>query len=156
MGTEVLLSVSRLLEDPKRSTGSLYRFLDFCSSDASRIKWKSSPLTSDVIFKQKAILAEHRKTIASVMGRRDKSIAHLDKKHFKHPDAIEEDYPLTNESLVLLANATIGILIEHQNAVGAQSWRSSMAEFFEISVDNMLRNLHVGREKNFGVELRLY
>jgi hypothetical protein len=155
MATEVLLSVSRLLEDPKRSTGSLYKFLNFCASNASRINWRSRQLTSEVIFRQKTALAKHDQTIASVMGRRDKSIAHLDRKYFYSPGAVEEDYPLTDDKLVGLANEVISILIEHQEGVGTLSWPISMAEFLELAVDNMVRNLHTGRETNFGVKLRL-
>jgi len=86
------------------------------------------------------------------MGRRDKFFAHLDKRYFKEPARIYVDYPLEADDVIALVNAVIGVITEHQWKL-KESAAISVAEFYTICVDNMVRNLEAGRRKNFPGQL---
>ena len=86
------------------------------------------------------------------MGRLDKFFAHLDKRYFKEPSRIYIDYPLEVEDVISLVNVVIEIITEHQWEL-TQSAAISIAEFYMISVANMVQNLETGRRKNFPKQL---
>lgn len=86
------------------------------------------------------------------MGRRDKFFAHLDKRYFKEPARIYVDYPLDAQNVIALVNVVIGVVAEHQWELKGSA-AISVAEFYTISVDNMVRNLEAGRRKNFPGQL---
>lgn len=142
------LSMARLLEPPKRSDRSLFKFLTFCEGNLSKISWATGQLTNTAIEQQRAALEAQRTTIDAIMGRRDRFFAHLDKEYFSNPTAIYSDYPLDEDDVIALANAMIGLVAEHEGGLKA-SWTINLAEFYTISVDNMVRNLRSGRKINF-------
>lgn len=142
------LSMARLLEPPKRSERSLFKFLTFCEGNLSKISWKNGQPTNALISQQRAALEAHRATIDAILGRRDRFFAHLDKEYFAKPTAIYSDYPLDEDEVIDLANAMIGIVAEHEGGLQA-SWTINVAELYTISVDNMVRNLRTGRQINF-------
>ena len=150
--TDLHLTTARLLEDPRRAEGSLFAFLDFCLKNQANITWKSGPPPVEVLDKQLNELESRRDTINALMGRRDKFFAHLDKRYFKEPARIYVDYPLDADDVIALVNVVIGVITEHQwRLKGAAA--ISVAEFYAISVDNMVRNLETGRRKNFPGQL---
>lgn len=150
--TDLHLATARLLEDPRRAEGSLFAFLDFCMKNHANITWKSGPMPAEVVEKQLNDLESRRKTIDAIMGRRDKFFAHLDKRYFKEPARIYVDYPLEANDVIALVNAVIEVITEHQWKL-KESAAISVAEFYKIGVDNMVRNLEAGRRKNFPGQL---
>ena len=150
--TDLHLATARLLEEPRRAEGSLFAFLDFCLKNQTNIAWKSGPPLVEVLEQQLGELESRRSTIKAIMGRRDKFFAHLDKRYFKEPARIYYDYPLEAEDVIALVNAVIRVVTEHQWALN-ESAAISLAEFYTISVDNMVRNLEAGRRKNFPGQL---
>ncbi|WP_394152121.1 hypothetical protein [Loktanella salsilacus] len=156
MEIEVTLGTAKLIEGSKRSDGNIFKFLDFCASNTRSINWSDGKMTSESIAKQKANIVKHRDAINSVMGRRDKSIAHLDKKYLHAPDTLQDDFPLSVQDLIALTNELIMLVNEHERSLHPRHISFHLSEFFQMSVDNMIRNLHAGREKNFDVKLRLY
>ncbi|OYW87409.1 MAG: hypothetical protein B7Z20_05195 [Sphingobium sp. 32-64-5] len=84
--TDLHLATARLLEDPRRAEGSLFAFLAFSVTNRTNITWKSGTPPAEVLEQQLAKLESHRATITAIMGRRDKFIAHLDKRYFREPD----------------------------------------------------------------------
>ena len=140
MQTDVLLALARILEEKQRSWGNLEKFLDFSAANSSRIVWRNGQFSEAVVFKHKTALATHSDIIASIRGRRDKVIAHLDRKYFFDPEAVEDDFPLADEAMIALANEIIKILHEHERGV-SDSWSFHVAEFYQIGVDNMIRSL---------------
>jgi hypothetical protein len=142
------LSIARLLEAPGRSDRSLFKFLSFCDANRTKITWKNGGMSSRVVADQIASLEQHRSTIASIMGRRDRFFAHLDKEYFIDPGKIYTDYPLEDEGVVDLANAMIEIVRVHEQGLRG-SVSINLAEFYTISVDNMVRNLRTARGVNF-------
>ena len=86
------------------------------------------------------------------MGRRDKFFAHLDKRYFADPSKVYSDFPLDQTAVIALVNCVIDIISEHQASLGgAVSFH--LAQVYEISVDNMVRNLETGRKTNFPGQL---
>ena len=154
METELILGAARLVESSKRSDGNLSRFLEFCIRCSERISWASGSMPKTIAATHKMKLQAHHETINSIMGRRDKVVAHLDNKYLRDPEAIDRDYPLSQEAVISLVNDIISILREHEHGVKPHT-TFHLAQMFEQSVDNMIWNLHTGREHNFGVELRL-
>lgn len=150
--TDLHLAVARLLEDPRRAEGSVFAFLEFCRKNRENIVWKAGTPPADVLDAQAAALEGHRATITAIMGRRDRFFAHLDKKYFLDPARIYEDYPLDRTGVIALANAVIAVISEHQWKL-RESANFHVAEFFEIGVDNMVRNLEAGRRQNFPGQL---
>ena len=150
--TDLHLAAARLLEAPRRAEGSLFRFLDFCMTNRANITWKSGSPPIEVLEKHLKELESRRSTIDSIMGRRDKFFAHLDKRYFKDPERIYVDYPLEPEDVIALVNAVIGVISEHQWKL-KESAAISVGEFYTIGVDNMVRNLEAGRRKNFPDQL---
>jgi len=147
------LATAKLLEpNGSRSERSLFAFLDFCVKNRTNITWKSGPIPADVIQKQSADLEAHRATIQTILARRDKFFAHLDKKYFNDPTAIYRDYPLDERAVIALVNCIITIISAHQMALEDKA-SFHIAEFYEIAVDNMLRNLEEGRTRNFPGQL---
>ncbi|MXP26809.1 hypothetical protein GRI39_12280 [Altererythrobacter indicus] len=150
MQTDVLLALARILEEKQRSWGNLEKFLDFSAANSGRIVWKNGQFSEAVAFKHKSALATHSDIIASIRGRRDKVIAHLDRKYFFDPEAVEDDFPLADEAMIALANEIIKILHEHERGV-SDSWSFHLAEFYQIGVDNMIRSLEdIARQKKRG------
>jgi hypothetical protein len=127
----------------------LRKFLDFCLTNHRKILWAKGNPPSELFFSQKAKLSEHSGTINSIRGRRDKLFAHRDKLYFDDPDQAFDDFPLSEEDVIALAQCLITIVHEHE--IGLHPNRSSfhVAQFFAISVDNMVRNLETGRRINF-------
>ncbi len=146
--TDLHLATARLLENTGRAKGSLFAFLDFCKKNQANILWKSGPPPVEVLEKQFNELESRRNTINAIMGRRDKFFAHLDKRYFKEPARIYVDYPLEADDVIALVNAVIGVITEHQWKP-KESAALSVAEFYMIGIDNMVRNLETGRCKNF-------
>lgn len=86
------------------------------------------------------------------MGRRDKFFAHIDKQYFADPARIYTDYSLDETAVIALVNCVIKIISEHQsNLNGTVAFH--VAEFYQNSVDNMVRNLETGRKVNFPGQL---
>ena len=150
--TDLFLATARLLEEPRRAEGSLFAFLEFSMKNQANIMWKSGPPPVEVLEKQFNELESRRNTINAIMGRRDKFFAHLDKRYFKEPARIYADYPLEADNVIALVNTVIGVITEHQWNL-KESAAISVAEFYTIGVDNMVRNLEAGRRKNFPGQL---
>lgn len=150
--TDLHLATARLLEEPRRAAGSLFAFLDFCMTNRANITWKSGQPTVEILERQLHELESRRDTINAIMGRRDKFFAHLDKRYFKEPARIYIDYPLEADDVVALVNAVIGVVTEHQWKL-KESAAIGVAELYAINVDNMVRNLEVGRRRNFPGQL---
>jgi hypothetical protein len=147
------LATAKLLEpNGNRSERSLFAFLDFCEKNRTNITWKSGALPAEIIQKQSAELEAHRGTIQTILARRDKFFAHLDKQYFNDPTAIYRDYPLDEQAVIALVNCIIAIISKHQMALQDKA-NFHIAEFYEIAVDNMLRNLEEGRTRNFPGQL---
>jgi len=142
------LTAAKLLENPRRSERSLFKFLEFCLANREHISWCEGSPPSGVLCAQQEKLEAHRQTIAMIMGRRDKFYAHLDKKYFDDGSAIFVDFPVSQQEVIALVNCVISIISEHQSKLD-NSVSFHLAEFFHISVDNMVRNLRTGRETNF-------
>lgn len=86
------------------------------------------------------------------MGRRDKFFAHLDKRYFADPSRVYSDFPLDEMAVIGLVNCVIMIVSEHQVSLN-DAFNFHLAEIYEISVDNMVRNLETGRRANFPGQL---
>lgn len=147
------LATARLLERPNRSDRSLFRFLEFCRENRTLITWlDGTPPPADLLQAQIDQLEAHRPTIDAIMGRRDKHFAHLDKKYFDGTASIHEDFRLSQSDVIALVNAVIGIVSAHQRRLSGQM-NFHLAEFYRVAVDNMVRNLTVGRSTNFPGQL---
>ncbi|GLR78889.1 hypothetical protein HUE56_28090 (plasmid) [Azospirillum oryzae] len=146
------LATAKLLEDPRRSDRSIFAFLDFCMKNRSHITWKSGTPPESLVQQQLNDLEANRGTIAAIMARRDKFFAHLDKKYFANPKGIYTDYPLDQSAVIKLVNCVINIISEHQSSLGG-AVNFHLGEFYEIGVDNMIRNLEAGRRVNFPNQL---
>lgn len=146
------LATARLLEKPHRSDGSLFAFLDFCRKNRTNISWKSGSLSEDAIQKQLDELEAHRSTITAIMGRRDKFFAHLDERYFADPASVYSDFPLREAEVIALVNCVIEIISEHEAGLN-EGLSFHVGEFYQISVDNMVRNLEAGRRLNFPGQL---
>jgi len=145
MQNEVLLALARLLETKERSWGNLEKFLDFSAANAHHIRWADEAMTEEFVFEQKASLKLHSGVIAAIMGRRDKVIAHLDRKYFFNPDAVNADFPLGDQAMIDLANEIIRILGSHEQGLTPNNSTFHLGEFYHIAVDNMVRALEKGR-----------
>jgi hypothetical protein len=141
------LSLAKFFEDDGYG---IKKFTQFCLSSRRQIKWSSdkSP-NEEVLLAHEVLLEKHKSTISSIRGRRDKYFAHTDKKYLETPDQIYTDFPLTEEDVVKLAQALISIVHDHEIGLHPDNCSFHLAEFIEISVDNMVRNLKVGRKINF-------
>lgn len=146
------LATARLLEKPHRSERSLFSFLDFCLKNRTNISWTSGSPPESTIQRQLDDLEAHRATITAIMGRRDKFFAHLDKQYFADPRRVYEDYPLNETAVIALVNCVIEIISEHQANLSAPI-SFHVAKFYQIAVDNMVRNLEAGRKTNFPGQL---
>ncbi|MCS3449101.1 MULTISPECIES: hypothetical protein [Bradyrhizobium] len=146
------LATAKLLEKPQRSERSLFSFLEFCLKNQTNISWKSGSPSPDVFRRHLDELEAHRSTVTAIMGRRDKFFAHLDKRYFADPHSIYSDFPLSETAVIALVNCVIRIISEHE--AGLNDGRSfHVREFYQISVDNMVRNLEAGRKANFPGQL---
>lgn len=143
---DVHLTLAKFFDD---SGFGLRKFLDFCLHNMCRIQWPSGNLPSDLLFQQKTRLAGHESTIRAIKGRRDKLFAHRDKIYFYDASKVYEDFPLSEEEAVDLAQTIISIVDEHERGLHTGQSSFHVAEFFHISVDNMVRNLETGRRNNF-------
>lgn len=140
MQTEVLLELARILESKDRSWGNLEKFLNFAATNGSKIKWETGTFSENVAFRHKSNLAAHAAVISSIQGRRDKVLAHLDRKYFFEPESVDDDYPITDDAIIALANAIIDILSEHERGI-SNTISFHLAEFYHIAIDNMVRDL---------------
>jgi hypothetical protein len=146
------LATARLLERPSRSDRSLFRFLEFCRANRMLITGLHGALPADLLQAQIDQLEAHRPTIDAMMGRRDKFFAHLDKKYFDGAASIYGDFPLLQPDVIALVNTVVGIVSAHQRLLSGQM-NFHLAEFYRVAVDNMVRNLTVGRSTNFPGQL---
>lgn len=139
------LTIAKFFEDDGYG---IDRFLGFCLSNYRSIQWKEEHIPTAVLWGQQQALAVHRNAIASIKGRRNKIYAHMDKEYQDAPEKAFEDYPLAESEVIKLAQCLIDIVGTHQRGLGGPV-SFHLAEFFHISVDNMVRNLETGRRQNF-------
>jgi len=147
------ISLAKLLEPKKRSHGNIEKFLAFCKANAGRISWKEGHLTADLIESQEAELAAHADAIGSIKARRDMYFAHSDRKYFEHADQVMDDFPLSEQGVVALANCFVGIISVHWHGLNPSTGRIGGHLFAATAVDNMIRNLETGRRINFPGQL---
>ncbi len=125
-------------------------FINFCNSNRRQITWKScEPLNEQLLKSQEIELDSHKPCIDSIVGRRNKFFAHKDKEYLDQPENVYSDYPLSEDDVVALANTLISIVNKHQVGMSGGTASFHLAEFIEIAVDNMVRNLEAGRRLNF-------
>jgi hypothetical protein len=144
---DVHLTLAKLFDDKGYGIG---KFIRFCIASHRQITWSSgkSPDVS-LLNDQKEELKRHDECIKSIIGRRNKFFAHRDKEYLDQPDQIFLDYPLSEDDVVGLANTLIAIVSNHEAGISGGSFSFHVAEFFEIAVDNMVRNLEAGRKIRF-------
>jgi hypothetical protein len=152
--TNLHISLARILEPRDRSHGNLEKFLGFCKANAGKIRWADGQLTSTLIDEQKAELERHRKTIENVKSRRDRRFAHSDRMYFGDEDRVLEDFPVTEEDIVDLANCVIRLFGVHHNGLKPNLTILAPHIFNHIMVDNMIRNLEAGRKRNLAKRRR--
>ena len=126
----------------------LVNLFDFAFS--RQIIWSSGHSPGEKLLNEQEIaLAAQEECIKSIVGRRNKFFAHRDNEYFDQPDQVFSDYPLSEDDVVSLANVLISIVSKHESGVSGGSFSFHIAEFIEIAVDNMVRNLEAGRKLNF-------
>ena len=144
------MAAARLLgASSDKSERSLPNFIDFCIRNSTQIRLKVPSLSERALFGQKQKIEAHRDAIASIKGRRNKFFAHADKKYFDQPERIYDDYPLGQKDFISLLKTLIEIVGEHERWLHPNTASGHFAEALHISVDNMVRNLRVGRDINF-------
>lgn len=79
----------------------------------------------------------HFDLISRIKGRRDKAIAHLDKKYFDDPESLGMDYPVRIEEVDLLIDQVSEILREHHVLLLQSDLRMEIVS--SGHVDNVLR-----------------
>jgi hypothetical protein len=147
--TDIHLACAKLLETRRNSERSVFAFIDFCITNRTSINWTNGNPPESLLFSQKHKLESHRDTINRILARRDKYFAHLDKEYFHHPSRIFSDYPLDTGEVLALIRCIIEIFRQHEEGLHPDHASFNLAEFFVISVDNMVRNLRAGKRNNF-------
>ena len=71
----------------------------------------------EVITTHISLLNEHEKIIENITALRDKGFAHSDKKYFKNPSLLENDYPINWDELESLYNTIALILRKHHSLI---------------------------------------
>ena len=144
---DVHLTLAKFFDDKGYGIG---KFIRFCIASRRQITWSSGqPPEEKLLNEQKEALESHQECVKSIVGRRNKFFAHRDKEYFDQAERVFSDYPLSENEVVSLANTLITIVSQHESGVTGGSVSFHVAEFFEISVDNMVRNLEAGRKLNF-------
>lgn len=124
------------------------KFLDFCIANQKRIQWANGNPPHSVLFEEKRALERHRITITNILGRRNKFYAHLDKEYFEEPERVYEDFPIEPGDFIALFQCIEQILAEHQKGLDPKTAKGTLAGWFEILVDNMLRRLALGKKQD--------
>lgn len=141
---DLTLSIARLLEEPNgrfKST-SIKRFLDFAAENAAHIKWADGPIDVAKVDSHLGLLEDHADVIGSIKGQRDKGLAHLEKKYFLDPEALEADYPIDAHRLRSLCGSLATILREHEMGLnGGASVSGFWSSPHVIHTDRMLNTL---------------
>jgi AbiU2 len=142
---DVHLTIAKFFEDDGYGVDA---FLRFCLSNHRNIQWAEGNIPTEVLFGQRQALAAHSDAVESIKRRRNKIYAHMDKEYQDAPEQAFVDFPLEEDEVLRLAQCLIDIVAAHQRGLqGAVSFH--LAETFDISVDNMVRNLETGRRHNF-------
>lgn len=136
---DTLLIMAELL-DGKRSDRNIIKFIDFSESNRLTIKWKDGSIPTEQIKKQRELIAENQATIERITVRRDKFLAHSDKKYYLNREKLDEDYPVSIEDLINLTRCFQKILSEHSFGL-KNGGRVSYEDFFYIAVDNLLNKI---------------
>ncbi|MDZ4309599.1 MAG: hypothetical protein U1A24_03430 [Cypionkella sp.] len=141
------LTLAKFFEEDGYSIG---KFIRFCLTNRRQISWaEGKPLDESVLRKQADALVEHEHVIKAIRGRRDKFFAHRDKRYLDNGDQIYSDYPLSAQDVERVTNTLISIVGAHERGLSGGRFSFHLAEFIEIGVDNMVRNLEAGRKLNF-------
>ncbi|MDG1738869.1 MAG: hypothetical protein P8L68_04800 [Paracoccaceae bacterium] len=144
---DVHLTLAKFFDDNGYGIG---KFTRFCITSRRQITWSSGQSPDETLLNdQEEALKAHEECIKSIVGRRNKFFAHRDKEYLDQPDQVFSDYPLTEDDVVSLANTLISIVSKHETGILGGGFSFHLAEFIEISVDNMVRNLEAGRKLNF-------
>lgn len=144
---DVHLTLAKFFDDNGYGIG---KFIRFCITSRRQITWSSGqPPDEKLLNEQEKALEAHKECIQSIVGRRNKFFAHRDREYLAQPDQVFSDYPLSEDDVVGLANTLISIVSKHETGISGGGFSFHVAEFIEISVDNMVRNLEAGRKLNF-------
>jgi len=144
---DVHLTLAKFFDDNGYGIG---KFIRFCITSRRQITWSSGQSPDEKLLnEQETALEAHEECIKSIVGRRNKFFAHRDKEYLDQPDQVFSDYPLSEDDVVGLANTLLSIISKHETGVSGGGFSFHAADFIEISVDNMVRNLEAGRKLNF-------
>jgi hypothetical protein len=102
--------------------------------NASYSKGEREPIKTKeyhvIIDDQIAQLHARNNVIDRIKARRDKAIAHLDKKYFDDPKAVDRDYPLEDNDIDDLMEVVSSILRKHHSCL------------FKADVDMEIKSVH--------------
>lgn len=144
---DVHLTLAKFFDDSGYGIG---KFVRFFIASRRQITWSSGQSPDECLLKkQQAALELQKDCIDAIIGRRNKFFAHRDKEYLRQSDQIYSDYPLPEDDVVCLANTLISIVQQHEVGLSGGSCSFHLADFIEIGVDNMVRNLETGRKVNF-------
>ncbi len=141
---DIILTLAKLYE--QKADRSIYKLIAVAESLRKVIDWKAKPLDATGLEKHRAVVDVQAKALESIESRRNKSIAHFDKKYFTSPARLEVDFPLSAQQVIGVLNATQQILAEHCEAIGKPMLVSTGCFAF-AATEKMLNTLDVAERK---------
>lgn len=148
---EVVLTLAKFVEPSGAgdSNRGLSAFLEWLLKNADQLSWGGRPIEVSVIESQVELLhgPEHAELIQRIRQRRDKYVAHFDKRYFTNPEKLYEECPLGLEETERLINVIIKIVGRHQRELPPSTFPFHIAEFVPIHVAKMVEVLVSGHSK---------
>lgn len=123
---DVFLTFSKLL-DGHRSERNIIKFVNFCDANQKKIVLGNASATTnqstmkELVVKHQKMLAERQDTIVRLTSRRDKYLAHSDKKYFLNLTKLDEDFPVSTKDLVDLVQCFQKIVNDHSMALESKA-----------------------------------
>ena len=136
--SDSIMSLAKLYE--KRAERGIMKFLNFTKTNWKRIDWSDEPITPKKIIEQHSKIDSYATVISNITDQRNKYYAHLDKNYFDDSGKLSKEFPIKEDSIFNLVQATHDIISEHSLAF-RKSMPITSHEFVIGSLEEMLSKL---------------
>lgn len=113
---DCVLTISKLIEND-RGDKTIQKFINFVSSNRTKLKGKHIYKLSEIILENKEELEKHKIIIERILFQRDKYYAHSDNNYFLTPGNLIHDFPSTQDDLATITVALQNIISKHTYAI---------------------------------------
>ncbi|KQB76840.1 hypothetical protein AB2T90_14490 [Clostridium butyricum] len=142
LSSNVILTLAKIYEQPKRSGGSIYKLLNKIEQSWKEIN--NEQINASIINEHREVLKQMNEIIDNLFDWRDKCYAHYDKDYFLDGKNISEDFKITFGNIEQLIDKAKEILNYYYSALTGKYMCCEATNFDDVNrIINILKEHNV-------------